>query len=174
MPSGEWVIWFIGGWKDINPPPNCTHPIEHPHGGSTGVYQSEDLSSDANCTVVYDPPSEIRIGADAKTVQLGANASIKDCGASCCDDPACLAFSFNTFASGAPPICKHKNAAVTPTKGNSCPLVKGLPNCMSGGIPGRVPAPVCNGQSWDKSCGPDMPGPNNDCCGPCGKLHLNA
>merc|ERR1712166_1280117 len=25
---------------------------------------------------------------------------------------------------------------------------------------------TCNGRIWPKSCGPDMPGPSNDTCGP--------
>lgn len=26
MASGEYVIWFIGGWRDVNPPPQCKGP----------------------------------------------------------------------------------------------------------------------------------------------------
>lgn len=173
IPGGGYVIWFIGGWSDVGPVPQCKGPLEstpeadyarysrqQPEGTAEGP-AAGGMTTTADCSVVYDPPSEIRVGSDVKTVQLPANATIKDCGASCCDDPGCLAFSFNTFANGDAPICKHKDANVAPQKGNGCPLVKGLPSCMSGGLPNRS---ICNGQSWPKdSCPPEMPGPNADC-----------
>lgn len=37
----------------------------------------------------------------------------------------------------------------------------------AGGPGGGGASATCNGQSWDKSCGPHMPGLNKDCCGPC-------
>ena len=37
----------------------------------------------------------------------------------------------------------------------------------AGGPGGGGASATCNGQSWDKSCGPNMPGLNKDCCGPC-------
>jgi hypothetical protein len=142
-----------------------THTLNHC--GSTHPSTDADADADATtlavppCNVVYDPPTEIRVGSDAKTVQLPSNGTIHDCGASCCADPNCLAFSFNTFANGDAPVCKHKDSDVKPQSGNGCPLVKGLPSCMSGGIPNKT---ECNGQTWaHDSCPPEMPGPNADC-----------
>ena len=44
----------------------------------------------------------------------------------------------------------------------------------SGAGAGAGAGATCNGQSWDKSCGPNMPGPNKDCCGPCNSgYHAN-
>jgi hypothetical protein len=121
-----------------------------------------------------DPPTSIRVGGDYKQVSLPANASIQDCVTSCCADPVCVAFSFNFGGTGGSTkdqsICKHKNPSNRLIGNNTCvPDAKGVPTCLSGAIaprPTPAPSPVCNGQSWDKSCGPTMPGPMKDCCGP--------
>eukprot|EP00041_Stephanoeca_diplocostata_P009320 m.143283 g.143283 ORF g.143283 m.143283 type:complete len:552 (-) comp17694_c0_seq2:227-1882(-) len=186
--DGTFSIFYIGGWAsnasscsiaDVNTlydpdtrqqlyqsGPRAAHLA-----GASGKVTAYNCSHDA----VLDPPTSIRVGSDYLTVQLKADATIRDCVNSCCGDTKCFAFSFNTFSSGAAPICKHKSHLVTPQTGNSCPMVNGQPNCLSGGLPKKPPPPAppsaCNGQDWDKTCGPDMPGPMKDCCGPCGSSY---
>lgn len=143
---------MIGGWATN---------VSHCKSGESNKPQSRSTCASKS---VYDPPSTIRIGSDYATVTLAKGAKIEDCAESCCNDQRCRAFSFNTFADGAAPICKHKSRAVPPSANNSCPIVNGEHNCLSGAPPARPPA--CDGRNWPKSCGPTMPGPSHDCCGP--------
>eukprot|EP01047_Picozoa_sp_COSAG01_P000980 COSAG01_NODE_20_length_38868_cov_34.606071_8_plen_464_part_00 len=159
-PDGTFVIFFIGGWK--------TNASSCKGGRSTHASGSKSSTQD-NCTagVSFDPPTSIRIGGDYRSVTLPAGASIADCAASCCADPRCEAFSFNNQSSGAPIVCKHKSGAGK-LEQHTCPCCAAgstVPGCSSG-ILGRTPAPQCNGRSWPKTCGSQMPGPQADCCGP--------
>eukprot|EP00729_Bicosta_minor_P017614 gene17614-6133_t len=66
----------------------------------------------SQCTVTADPPSVERYGGDYKKVSLvGSQASFEHCGALCCADTPCRAFSFNNISCGAGGVwcCQLKN-----------------------------------------------------------------
>lgn len=49
----------------------------------------------AACAVVLDAPNATRSGDDYASVPLPPGVALSDCSALCCDDAACVAFSFN-------------------------------------------------------------------------------
>eukprot|EP00750_Incisomonas_marina_P027046 INCI6097.2.p1 GENE.INCI6097.2~~INCI6097.2.p1 ORF type:complete len:463 (+),score=53.84 INCI6097.2:337-1725(+) len=154
-PNGTYVVFFIGSWE--TEAKECALPT------NDVAVRVESGGSDDACVAntTFDDPSKVREGQDYATFTLPMNATTKDCAASCCSDEKCHAWSYNTFADQAP-ICKHKNAGSKMVP-NHCPIIRGEPNCLSGA---RTMPQTCNGGDWPKSCGPDMPGPMNDTCGP--------
>jgi hypothetical protein len=169
--DGTYVVYFIGGWH--TDPVHCKPPTDAAAGDASYAAPASS-ADDCVSSTKLDPPKSIRIGGDYKSVPLAGNATIQDCVASCCADPVCVAFSFNFGGTGGSTkdqsICKHKDPSNKLITDNTCrPDARGVPTCLSGALtprPTPAPAPVCNGQSWPKSCGPTMPGPMQDCCGP--------
>jgi hypothetical protein len=161
--DGTYIIYFIGGW-------NTTATDCRKQGVAAPPPTAEAAAAAAaGCNnVTYDAPDQIRVGADYATKQLALGATIAACAASCCaDSPRCRAFSFNTDADPTvPPVCKHKGAGSKMVTPNTCSTVRGAPNCLSGALAPTPPQQTCDGRSWPKSCGPNMPGPSSDCCGP--------
>ena len=157
--DGTFVVFMIGGWNTTAQ--DCRKGQRGE--GATAAAAAAAATPPCLSSMVYDNPSVVREGQDYKMVTLPLNSTIEECAASCCTDASCHAFSYNTDANAAvAPICKHKHAGSKMVK-NGCPIVRGAPNCLSG-----APAPfdTCDGRNWPKSCGPNMPGPSGDCCGP--------